>query len=70
MLHYKYDKPLLIWINWGGEVIRNNEAKNSPKRQKKSLRKQKNGKFNNIVSADENKFKKNITAAVSSSARS
>jgi hypothetical protein len=32
-----------------------NEAKDSPKRQKKNFKKQINGTFNNIGSADENK---------------
>jgi hypothetical protein len=40
-----YSKPTLIWIS---------EAEGSPKRQK-NLRSQINGKFNVIVSADENK---------------
>jgi hypothetical protein len=41
----------------GGEVIRINEAKRSPKRQKKKeiLITQINGKFNDTISADENK---------------
>jgi hypothetical protein len=39
-------KPSLIWIN---------EGKDGPKRRKKKLRKQINGKFNNISSADGNK---------------
>jgi hypothetical protein len=43
---------MLIRINWG--VIRINGAKGSPKRKKK-LRKQINGKLNNIGSGDENK---------------
>jgi hypothetical protein len=47
-------KPSLIRITWGREeVIRNNEAKDSHIRQK--IRKQINGKLNNMVSADENK---------------
>jgi hypothetical protein len=41
----------------GGEVIWINEAKDSPK---KTLRKQINGKFNNVGSADENNLKKYI----------
>jgi hypothetical protein len=50
-------------------AIRISEAKGSPRRQKE-LRKQINGKFNNTGSTDENKYKINITAAVSSSVRS
>jgi hypothetical protein len=38
-------------------------------RDKKEFRKQINGKFNNTGSADENRYK-NITAAISSAARS
>jgi hypothetical protein len=40
---------VIIWIN---------EAKDSPSNNNKKLRKQINGKFNNIGSADETKFKK------------
>lgn len=36
-------------------VVRINEAKGSPKRQKKNLDKEVNGKFNNIDIADESK---------------
>jgi hypothetical protein len=50
---YKYSKPSLIRINWGGGVIWVSEVKGSPKRRKK-LRTQINGKFNDISSADEN----------------
>jgi hypothetical protein len=39
----------------GGEVIQINEAKGSPRRTKKKLRTQINGKFNDMSSADENK---------------
>jgi hypothetical protein len=49
-----YSKPSLIRSNWGGEVIRISETKVSPKRKKK-LRTEINGKFNDIISADENK---------------
>jgi hypothetical protein len=38
--------------------IRINKAKVNPKRQKKKLRKQINGTFNNRADADENKLKK------------
>jgi hypothetical protein len=56
----KYSKP---------SIIRINEAKIAPKNKKKKLRKQINGKFNNIGTTDEIN-KKNITAAISSSVRS
>jgi hypothetical protein len=46
-------KPSLIRIYWG-EVIRINNANDSPKRKEK-LRKQINGNINNLGSADENK---------------
>jgi hypothetical protein len=50
---------LLIWINWEGRGHPVNEAKDSPKRQKKKkLRKQINEKCNNTGSADKNKYKK------------
>jgi hypothetical protein len=47
-------------------VIHINEAKDNIKRQKKNLRKQINGTFNNISCADENKYK-NIIATIRSS---
>jgi hypothetical protein len=49
----------------GGEVIRINEAKDSPKTTKKV-----NGKYNHTGSTDENNEIRKITAAISSSARS
>jgi hypothetical protein len=52
--------PSLIRSNWEGkEVIRISEAKGSLKRQKKKLKTQINGKFNDISSAYKNK--QNIT---------
>lgn len=55
-----YSKPSLIQINcgWRGRghpdiaIIHINEAKDSPKTQKKKLRKRINGKFNNTSSVD------------------
>jgi hypothetical protein len=58
----------MTWEHGEGEVIRINEAKDGPKRNKKP-RKQINGKFNNIDSSDENKWK-NITAQSFSPVRS
>jgi hypothetical protein len=57
--HSLYSKPSLIRINEGRGlpvIIRINEAKVVTKRQKRS-RKQINGKFSNISSSNENKFK-------------
>jgi hypothetical protein len=51
----RYSKPSLIRINWEGQVIRINEAKDGPIRQK--TYRTKNGKFNSIGSAVENKLK-------------
>jgi hypothetical protein len=48
-----YSRPSLVWIN-SGEVIRINEAKDSPRRQikKKRLKRQINVKFGNIGIAE------------------
>jgi hypothetical protein len=44
----KYSKPSLMWITCG-EAIQINEPKITPKDKKKTLRKQINENFSNIV---------------------